>query len=162
MHRSGFSTPKRLGSHRPPRQRVSIIGDLGVDEPTDRGTEKFDLVDRLRRPDTSQLGWPISRTDDHRHIREAGLDNRRQEVCGSGATRADRHSGCAGETSAEGDESCGPLVEHDLDRQSSVGDRCQRKRGAARPGRHDHLADATGDPLVEECGTERRSGRHDA
>ena len=62
-----------------------------------RGTSARDrpyrcgLVDRLRRADVAQLGRPVGGDDEHRHVGQAGLDDRRVEVGRRRAARAQQH-----------------------------------------------------------------------
>ena len=162
MHRSGFErcgangrdpgTPGK-GAPRPP----PVVGrHTRIVEPSHRRAVQPRLIDRLRSADVAQLRRSVGGHDEHRHGRQAGLDDCRVEIGRSGAAGADQHGGHAAQACSESDERRRSLVVHDMHRQLIAGRNCQRHRCAARAGRNDRGGRSRSDPLVDEGGAERR------
>ena len=148
------SRPRLIG-HRRPGRRCRDVGDARIVEPPRRATEEHGLIDRLRRADIVQLGWPVGGEGDQRHVGQAGLDHRRVEVGGgrpAGAQRHRRETG--GQSDPEGDERRAAFVVHDLDAHAGLGQR-QRHRGAARTRRHHRVAQPQLRPAAHQRGAER-------
>ncbi len=100
-----------------PETALGVVGDPGVAGPADVSPVQVDLVDGLRRPDPAQLLGPVGGDDEHRDLRQPGLDDGREEVGRRRAARAQQERRSTVESEAERDESGDTLVVHDVDAQ---------------------------------------------
>ena len=133
------------------------VGHAGIVEPAHRPAVQVGLVDRLRRADVAQLRRPVGGDDEHRDLRQPGLDDRRVEVGRRRAARAQQDRRRPAEARARARRTPPPARRG---RRAPPG-RGRSARASAigvlrEPGRHDGVAHAVGHELVDERGAERR------
>ena len=125
----GLVTEDHPGTHRV----RTLRGERRIREPPRVASVELDLVDRLVRPDPSELGRTIGRQEDHRDPRHPGFDHRGEEVGGGGPARAgdhDRAVRCLRE--AECEEGARALVQVDVHADPFVARERERDRRRTR------------------------------
>ena len=125
----GLVTEDHPGTHRV----RTLRGERRIREPPRVASVELELVDRLVRPDPSELGRTIGRQEDHRDPRRPGFDHRGEEVGGGGPARAgdhDRAVRCLRE--AECEEGARALVQVDVQADPFVARERERDRGRTR------------------------------
>ena len=80
VHRAARRGRQAAGGEGAPRALLGGLGDARVVEPPHRAAEQVGLVDGLGGADADQLRRPIGGEHEHRHVRQAGLDDRGVEV----------------------------------------------------------------------------------
>ena len=161
VHRPGRPRPRAPGAASDRHVAGAAgVGDAGIVEPPHGAAVEVGLVDRLRRADVAQLGRAVGGHDEHRHVRQAGLDDGRVEVGRRRAARAQQHGRRPAEPEPEGDERRRPLVVDDVHGERPAAPSRASAIGVLRePGATTAWRDAVGDPLVDERGAERRLAR---
>jgi hypothetical protein len=79
MYRAASGSHIQVASEWPPRRWLGVIGHGSIDRHFCSSSVDIDLVDRLRGADSTKLGRTVGRAHEHRHSRQARLDNRWQK-----------------------------------------------------------------------------------